>query len=181
MKRFIEGQNRFQSTLLPENLDDYEHHFYPLSRTRILSVLFKKSLKEKLQQLFTENNLSLTHIGNSTIEIVNRMAKAKKTAPDFFIEIDKNLSIVVFQENGLPYYIRKFISENSEGLVNQITRTINFVKSSYDKTPSSYTIAVDRIHSDLDFQQIHDQLANEQIISQDNKDREELLFPGRKK
>jgi hypothetical protein len=23
MKRFIEGQNRFRSTLLPENLDDY--------------------------------------------------------------------------------------------------------------------------------------------------------------
>jgi hypothetical protein len=167
--------------IFPENIEDYEHHFYPLSKTRVLSVLFKKVLKEKIQQLFDENNIPLIHIGNSTVEIVNRMATMKKAAPDFFIEIDKDLSIVVFQERGLPYYIRKFRSSKTEDLVAEVVKTINFVKNSYSKSPVTYSIALESAHTDLDTHLIHDELAKKEIMALDTKNREQLIFPGKKR
>ncbi|MCP5045571.1 MAG: hypothetical protein GY940_00250 [bacterium] len=166
--------------VFPENIADYEHHFYSLSRGRVLSVLFRKSLKETIQQLFTVNDIPLIHIGNSTVEIMNRMSKSKKSAPDFFIEIDKSLSLAVFQENGLPYYIRKFTCDSAESLVGEIVRTINYVKSSYSKTPATYSITADRTHAGLDFLQVRDELGKENLLTLDTQDRETLLFPGKK-
>jgi hypothetical protein len=167
--------------VFPENIGDYEHHFYHLSRTRILSVLFKKSIKEKIEELFKDNGIPLIHMGNSTVEIINRMAKLKKNAPDFFVEIDKNLALVVFQEMGLPYYIRKFRIGKPEDLVAETIKTITFVKNSYAKVPVTYSITVDRTHSDMDFNMVRDELAKQELQLGDINDREQYFFPGKKR
>jgi hypothetical protein len=166
--------------VFPENIVDYEHHYYQLNRTRILSVLMKKSLKETIQQLFDDNSIPLIHIGNSTIEAINHMTKLKKTAPDFLVEIDAHLCLAVFQEQGVPYYIRKFRCEKAEDLVAEVTRTINYVKNSYSKIPATYSITTDRTHSDLDYSLIHDELAALDVSEMGILDRESICFPGKK-
>ncbi len=167
--------------VFPESIDDYEHHFFSLKKTRVFSILIKKNIKAKIQQLFQDNNIPLIYIGNSTVEMINYMAKAGKSAPDFFIEIDKNITIVVFQENGLPYYIRKFRSDQAQDLVDEVIKTSKFVKNSYAKVPVTYSITADRPHSDLDFHFIHDQFAQLKLVARDIKDRDQLFFPGKKR
>jgi hypothetical protein len=165
--------------VFPENLDEYEHHFYTLKKTRVLSILIKKNIKDKIQQLFQENNIPLIYISNSTIEMINYMAKLGKSAPDFFIEIDKNITIVIFQERGLPYYIRKFRSDHAEDLVDEVIKTSKFVQNSYAKIPIHYSITADRPHSDLNFHLIHEELAKLQLVSRDIKERDQLFFAGK--
>ena len=44
--------------IFPENITEYEHDFFKLDKKRILSVLLKKSLKENIENLFKENEVS---------------------------------------------------------------------------------------------------------------------------
>jgi len=166
--------------VFPENIDDYEHHFYQLTRNRVISVLFKKIVKEKIQELFENNRIPLIHIGNTTIEVINYMAKQKNKAPDCFIQIDKGLALAVFLQLGLPYYIRKFRFDQVEDLTAEIEKTVNYVKNSYNKTPASLSVITDRTHSSLDFNYLNDKLATHQIQSMELKEREQILFPGKK-
>jgi hypothetical protein len=163
--------------VFPENIDDYVHSFYKLSATRILSVLFKKSLKEKIETFFKENNLNLIYIGNSTMEIIDRVgaSRVKKTAPDFFIEVDKALSIVVFLDKGVPFYIRKFRGENAAGIASEVIKTVNFIKNSYSKEPRSYFLAADP--SEVDFSFIKDELSGIGIQPVELKQENRLFFP----
>jgi len=124
--------------VFPENIAEYEHDFFKLNKNKVFSILFKKSLKEKIEDLFTENGITLVYMGNSTVEIVNHMARLKKSAPDFFIEIDKNLSMVVFANQGIPFYVRKFRSEQATDVVGEVVKTINFVENSYSMVPHTY-------------------------------------------
>jgi len=41
MKRFIEGENRFQSTLFPESLEDYIADDHPLRSFRLCILLIR--------------------------------------------------------------------------------------------------------------------------------------------
>lgn len=163
--------------VFPESIEDYNHQYYSISSTRILSVLFKKSLKERIETLFHDNDIPLIHIGNSTVELLNHISGLKKSAADFFIESDKSLNLIVFQEQGVPYYIRKFRSMQDEDLIAEVVRTINYVKSSLSRTPRSYSLMVDRTHSALDLGVIREQLADEKITERQDKEREKLFFP----
>ncbi|MCP5103900.1 MAG: hypothetical protein GY950_11000, partial [bacterium] len=92
--------------VFPENIDDYNHQFFKLDKTKVLSILFKKSVKEQIEGLFADSGINLTYMGNSTVNTMNNVLTAR-TSPDFFIEIDRDLFIVVFQNHSLPFYIRK--------------------------------------------------------------------------
>ncbi|MCI0470207.1 MAG: hypothetical protein L0Y73_00950 [Candidatus Aminicenantes bacterium] len=127
--------------VFPEDIEQYEHDFFKLDRKKILSILFKKSLKQNLEQLFAGQGIRLLYIGNSTIEIINNVRNLRP-APDFFIEIDKNLCIVVFRGNSVPFYIRKFRSDKEADIAVEIIKTVNFVKNSYQFVPVNYLVVV---------------------------------------
>lgn len=163
--------------VFPENIDEYEHHFFKLDKKRILSVLFKKSLKEHIETLFRENGLSLTYLGNSTVETINHIAKLKKDVPDIFIEMDKSLSITVFLGKGLPYYIRKFRAEQAADIVTEAAKTINFVKNSYARVPRTCALMIRR--SDIELHTVNDGLSKMEILPLDLKNSEQFIFPGK--
>jgi len=165
--------------VFPENLGEYEHQFPVMTRTRVLSILIKKNLKEKIETLFEENNIPLIGVANSTVESINSMSGMKKSCPDFFIEIDKSLTLLVFMEKGVPYYVRKFRAGQAEDLTAETIKTINFVKNSYAKIPRSCLIVADRSHTELDFQMVENQLANVQVGSLGVSDKEKILFTGK--
>jgi len=161
--------------VFPENIADYEYDFFKLDKKRILSVLFKKSLKEHIEDLFQENGISLTYMGNSTVEMMNHIVKLKKDAPDFFIEMDKSLSITVFLGQGLPYYIRKFRADQAADIVNEVAKTINFVKNSYARVPRTCSLMIRR--SDIELHTVNDELSKMEILPLDLKKNERFIFP----
>lgn len=162
--------------VFPENIEDYVHDSSALSRNRILSILFKRSLKENLEKIFTETGIPLIFIGNTTVEIINNMVKKKQEAPDFFIEVDGPLSMVVFLDKGMPLYIRKFRSEKVEGIVSEVVKTVNFVKNSYSIVPRTYSLAADP--DALDFHLIRDELSKQELSSLELKNKEQLFLPA---
>jgi hypothetical protein len=161
--------------IFPENINEYEHDFFRLDKKRILSILLKKSLKENIEGLFLENGISLTYVGNSTVEIINHIASLKKEAPDFFIEIDQSLSIAVFRGQTAPYYIRKFRSDQADDVINEVKKTINFVKNSYKKVPRTCSFMVRR--SDIEVNMVSDELSKLDIQPMVLKNNEQYIFP----
>lgn len=161
--------------VFPENIDEYDHQFFKLSRTRILSVLFKKSTKQKIEELFTANNISLTYMGNSTINSMNNIANLKKS-PDFLVEVDRSQFIVIFQKNSLPFYIRKFRGQNESDAAGEIVKTINYVKNSYAQVPHTYSVMSNR--SDLDFDLIRYELMQQEVRPLELKKKGLLFLPG---
>ncbi|MCK5057691.1 MAG: hypothetical protein KAT34_13600 [Candidatus Aminicenantes bacterium] len=125
--------------VFPEDIELYEHDFFRIDRKKILSVLFKKSLKEKIETVFDEYGMKVIYMGNSTVEIINNIRKWKPV-PDFFIEIDKEISIVVFSSKSVPFYIRKFRGNKEADIAREVVKTVNFVKNSYENVPSTYSI-----------------------------------------
>jgi hypothetical protein len=160
--------------VFPENLEEYVHDFFKISKNKIISVLFKKSFKEKIEGMFVENGIELTCMGNSTVEIMNYAARKKKETPDFFVEIDKNLSMVVFADRGVPFYIRRFRSNNPAGIVAEVLKTVNFVKNSYSTVQASYYLAADPV--DVDYNFIRDELAKQDLHALEMKSKDQLLF-----
>lgn len=167
--------------VFPENIDDYEHHFHHLSKNRILSILFKKSIKEKIEQLFKTHNIPLIHMGNSTVEILNHMSKLKKDVPDFFVEIDSNLCLSVFMEDGIPYYIRKFRIGKPEDLAAEIIKTITFVKNSYTKIPGKYSLVTSSSGDGLDFDLVRNELSRQELQLSNTYERDQFFFAGKKR
>lgn len=161
--------------VFPENIDDYDHQYYKLDKNKVLSILFKKSLKEKIETLFSQSQVSLTYIGNSTINSIDNVLR-QKSSPDFFIEIDSNLFIVVFQKQSLPFYIRKFRGGREDEVVSEIVKTINYVKNSYTQTPRTYSIIANRCQLNLD--NIKQELLAQEIKFLDLKNKEKLFLPG---
>lgn len=123
--------------IFPENIEAYDHQFFRLNKKRIFSVLIKKTLLEQIESLFREKRMPLIYIGNSTLEILNRLVKIKRP-PDFFVEIDDSSCSLVFQNKGLPIYIRKFKSGSRLDMAAEISKTVQFVKNNYGCDPRSY-------------------------------------------
>jgi hypothetical protein len=161
--------------VFPENIADYEHDFFKLAKKRMLSILFEKSLKEHIENLFRENGISLTYLGNSTVERMNHLVKLKKDSPDFFIEMDKSLSITVFLGQNIPYYIRKFRADQATDIVSEVTKTINFVKNSYARVPGTCSLMIQR--SDIELHTISDELSKMEILPLDLENNEQFIFP----
>ena len=164
--------------VFPENIGDYVHHFFKLSKNRILSILLKKSLKEKIEQFFTESGIPLVYLGSSTVEMINHVSRLKKSVPDFFIEIDTYVSIAVFQDRSIPFYLRKFRSAQAADIVNEVVKTINFVKSSYAREPRTFSLLVRRFPEDT--RTIKDELARQNIQPLELKRDDQFIFPLKK-
>jgi len=160
--------------VFPENIEQYKHSYFRLNKKKILSILFKESYKDKIEKLFGKNNISLIYIGNSTIEIFNNLSKMK-ISPDFFLEIDGKLSILLFQTNSVPFYIRKFVIEKDSDLLKEILKTINFVRENYSKEFHTYSIVTDG--SDIDLNQIRIELSTENIMEINVNNEKSLLLP----
>jgi hypothetical protein len=137
--------------------------------------LFKKSLKEKIEGLFADSHINLIHMGNSTVNCLNNVLSLK-SAPDFFIEIDRDLIVVVFQDRTLPYYIRKFRGENEGEVVAELVKTINYVKNSYAQTPRTYSVISNRCDLNLDV--LRYELKEQEVRPLDLKNKEHLFLPG---
>jgi hypothetical protein len=136
-KKLLELVSWRLQKIFPENIETYEHRFFKLDKKRVLSILVRKSLLEKTENLFQEKRIPLIFIGNSTMELLARLQKAK-SPPDFFIESDRDNSTVVFQNQRSPIYIRKFKSGTAADTVEEIGKTVTFVHSSYGITPRRY-------------------------------------------
>ena len=160
--------------VFPENMELYEHDFFRMGKNRILSILFKKDLKEKVEDLFEENQCELIYMGNSTVEVINNIQKTKHT-PDLVIEIDRNLSMFIFLSRSLPHYIRKFRSDSDGDIVEEIEKTIHYVKNNYSKTIQTYSIVSNELDSNID--QIRDNLSQLNIKELILKNSERCLFP----
>lgn len=161
--------------VFPENIDDYNHQYYKLAKNKILSILFKKNQKEKIEKLFAKNQVNLIYMGNSTINNISNTLH-RKSSPDFFIEIDRNLFVVVFQKHMIPFYIRKFRGGREGDVVSEIVKTINYIKNNYSHSPRTYTIISNRCDLNLEF--IKQELLGQEIIALDLKNKDKLFLPG---
>jgi hypothetical protein len=123
--------------IFPEDIGAYDHRFFRLNKRRILSVLVKKALLEHIEALFREKRVPLIFIGSSTLEILNRQARLRRP-PDFFVEMDDSSCCLVFQNQGLPIYMRKFNSGPAADMAAEISRTAQFVKNNYGGDPRRY-------------------------------------------
>ena len=171
MKDLVEWKIKKQ---FPEDINQYENHFFKLDRKRILSVLFRKDLKESIENVFTDRQRPLTYFGNSTIEIMNHVFRGK-SIPDFFIEIDNGLCIVVFQSHSIPFYIRKFRIERGEEMIDELKKTLRFVASNYGRKPFSYALIS---HDDELPTGIQEELGKLELKALKPDQGEGLFFPG---
>jgi hypothetical protein len=115
--------------IFPENIEAYDHRHFRLDGRRIFSVLVRRSTVEHLEALFRASRIPLILIGCSTLEIMNRLARRRR--PDFFVEIDDiSCSLVFSDPQGRPVYIRKFRAASRPEAAAEISRTVQFVKSS---------------------------------------------------
>lgn len=166
--------------VFPENLNDYWHQYYNLNKKRILSILFKKNSRERIEELFSTHNINLTYLGNSTVEIINHLAHLKKKSPDFFIEVDGSLVMIVFLDCGIPFYIRKFRVDQPDEIASEAIKTTNYVKNNYNKLPRLYSLIADT--TTTDFHLIRDELAKHDITpwqtAEISKENEKFIFPG---
>lgn len=124
--------------IYPDNIDQYTHYFYRLKHNKILSILFKVDLREKIQRWFPEK-YPLIYLGNTTIEVMNHCMSAR-VCPDFFVEIDRRFSEVVFFKGKSPIYMRKFREGAIEDIAGEIQKTIQFVKENYSLDASTCSI-----------------------------------------
>jgi len=125
--------------IFPENIASYDHRFFRLDAKRVLSILVRRSLAEKAEQALRESGLPLIYLGNSTMEILARLQRAK-IRPDFFIESDRDSCTMVFLDRRSPVYIRKFKSSSPADAVEEIARTVTFVRDQYGAAARHYCL-----------------------------------------
>jgi hypothetical protein len=123
--------------IFPEDIAAYDHRFFRLNRKRVLSILVRRSLLERVEAAFAEKKIPLTYIGSSTMEILARARRAK-SAPDFIVERDGAGCTLVFQERRRPVYLRKFRNVSDADTVAEIGKTVAFVRNQYGIAPRRY-------------------------------------------
>jgi hypothetical protein len=123
--------------IFPEDSAAYDHRLFRLDRKRVLSILVRRSLLERVEAAFAGKKIPLTYIGSSTMEILARARRAKP-APDFFIERDGAGCTLAFLERRRPVYIRKFRNVSTADTVSEIGKTVAFVRNQYGIAPRRY-------------------------------------------
>ncbi|MCU0236910.1 MAG: hypothetical protein MUC72_07480 [Acidobacteria bacterium] len=123
--------------IFPEDIAAYDHRFFVLDRRRVFSILVRRALLERVEEAFHGQRAPLTYIGNSTMEMLARARRAK-TAPDFFLERDSAGCCMVFLSRRAPIYIRKFKSGPVADTVEEIGKTVAFVRNQYGIEPRRY-------------------------------------------
>ncbi len=126
--------------VFPEDTTDFIHAVLHPGGKRLLSVLLSKKDAVVVENWFREHSIRLTFLGNSTIELMNRLWAGKlktfsRPSPQVLVELDHQLGMVVFQDSGRPYYIRKFRCDSEDGFRREMRKTLEFVKSNYTRTP----------------------------------------------
>ena len=163
--------------VFPEEMDQYEHHFFQLNKSRVLSVLLKRDLKARIEHMINGTGRSLVYLGNSTVEIINTVFRAKGS-PDFFLEIDGTLTLIVFQSGAVPYYIRKFRFEKNDDFMEELSKTLTYVSNSFGEKPVTYSLI-----SNLDgasLVEIQEELKSRMLQEVPLPDREQLFLPVRR-
>jgi len=123
--------------IFPDDIASYDHRFYRLDRKRVLSILAPRALAEAVGQRFRARGLPLTFIGNSTLALLGRM-QAARPSPDFFIEHDRTTCAMLFQSGRSPIYVRKFQSGSPPDTLDEIEKTVTFVRNQYGVAPRGY-------------------------------------------
>lgn len=125
--------------VFPEDIGAYRHCFFKLDRKRIFSILIRKNLIEAIETAALDSGITLGYIGNSTVEIINHLFRPG-TGPDFFIEITGTVVAIVFKQRGAPVYVRKLKSDSTEDLIQEIEKTVQFVRAHFSLVPSTYQL-----------------------------------------
>ena len=94
---------------------------------------------EAIESAARSNGVTLGYIGNSTVELINRLFRSR-TGPDFFIEITGTEGALVFKQRDVPVYIRKFRSDSTDDLIAEIEKTVQFVRGHFSLHPAEYRI-----------------------------------------
>lgn len=167
--------------VFPEKIDLYDHQFYTISKSKVLSVLFKRELLDNIEKRFKDNGLELIFIGNSTIQIMNhlwgsKLPIARNVAPDFLLELDGTLTTIVFQYKSVPYYLRKFRCDKDSDLAAEVDRTLNFVKTTYSRQPSSFSIVSNRPKPQLEL--FKSKMMEVEIRDMSGKTQKPIFLPG---
>ena len=123
--------------IFPEDIAAYDHRFFQLDKKRVFSILAPLALTEAVERCFRAHGVPLIFIGNSTVEVLARL-QAAKPAPDFFIESDRDGCTMVFHNRRSPIYIRKFRSGSGADSVEEIGKTVTFVRNNYGVDPRRY-------------------------------------------
>jgi len=134
--------------IFPENLDNYVHKFFKLDSKHIWSILLKKETVERITSFMNKLGINYTYLGSSTVEIANHLFASylpikkflSKKTPDFFLEIWGDFATLLFQENNIPFYIRKFNFSDASDLYSEIEKTNNFISNNYNIKPSSFVL-----------------------------------------
>jgi len=167
--------------VFPEKIDLYDHQYFKISQNKIMSVLLKRDLLEKIEALFKDNGLELIFIGNSTVQLLNHfwgswLPGKRGDGPDFFVELDDSLTTIVFQDKSVPYYFRKFRSDKDGDLAEEVARTLNFVKTTYSRQPSTYSLLATRPKPGLE--PLKEKLQEAKIRQIGGKIQKPLFLPG---
>ncbi len=125
--------------IFPENIHNYVHEYFQFNKNTILSVLVRKDLVSSLEQEVRSFGADVIYSGNSTIEIINSLISSKER-PDFFIESDGRLILVVFFKDGIPVYIRKMRAGRGSDAGDEISRTVDYVEKNYGFRPISCSV-----------------------------------------
>ncbi len=147
--------------IFPEKLDQYIHHYYKLNTDNILSILIPKETKDRIDNLFFRLGVKQRYMGCSTIEIINSLYRSQsplvfpgsgRQLPDFFVEIWGNAATLVYQNRRTPLYIRKFNFNDIKDLNSEISKTLNYIISTFTLTPALYSVFMN--HNEMDPGQI---------------------------
>ena len=125
--------------IFPEDIGAYCHRFFKLDRRRIFSILIRKNLVEAIEAAARDSGITLIYIGNSTVEISNHLFHPG-TGPDFFVEITGTVVAIVFKQRGAPVYVRKLKCDSTEDLIQEIEKTVQFVRAHFSLTPVTYQL-----------------------------------------
>ncbi|MEN8152737.1 MAG: hypothetical protein ABFR75_01830 [Acidobacteriota bacterium] len=161
--------------VFPENMENYFHEYFQLSSNLIFSILIRKKLKDEIEALFEYFGIELIYFGNSTVEIINNLRRTKKN-PDFFIEYEGDLMIVVFMDKGIPYYFRKFRVNNSHEASEEIQKTVEYVKKNYNKIPGTYSV----LSVNFNDETLIEELNRNDFIRIGSGNSEYLIIPGQR-
>jgi len=126
--------------VFPENIEAYDHQYFHLSRTRILSTLIRRSVLERLHALLQQSRIAAPiFIGSSTLESITHTLRGRRS-PDFFLETDGDSSVLVFQKRRTPVYIRKFKGGAGEALAAEVRKTVQYVSGNYALTANRFRV-----------------------------------------
>lgn len=140
--------------VFPEDISRFIHRVFHLGGKRLLSVLLPRADAQRVEDWFREHRVPLIFMGNSTVELMNRLwggilKSPGASTPRVLVELDNQLGVAVFQESNRPYFMRKFRCDSEEGFEGEMKKTLAYVKGNYGRSPGSVAFVPGRPAFDL--------------------------------